>query len=182
MDNSVHPACRVAVPRAARRLVAVVLVLGALCAVLHQRWAVPSTAMSALTLTAFSPAYTVSQLRAHLAQDPARWVGRLVRVQGLAVSSVRLHSADFGSIMLAQPQLIDPAASGRTASLPLVWGGADPLWAQLRRLPVLGSLVLRPQRVQWETLAFYRIALRVVPGSQDPACYEAVLLDADAGG
>jgi hypothetical protein len=140
-----------------------------------QLWT-PGVVRSVRSLATSGPVYTVAALRAHLAHDPHGWVGRPLWVQGLVVSSVRIHSPDVGSIVLAQPHLIDPVRTAVT--LPLLRAGADPLWRRLRRLPLLARLLPSPQRVQWGTLARYRIVLRAEGSFETPGGYGAVLLDA----
>lgn len=122
------------------------------------------------------PVYTVAVLRAHLAHDPHDWVGRPLWVQGLAVRSVRLHTPDSGSVVLAQPYLLDAVTMAVT--FPLVRASAAPLGARLRQLPLLGGLLPPPQRVQWGRLACYRIVVRAVGSPETPGGYVAVLLDA----
>lgn len=130
---------------------------------------------SAHAVAAYGPVYTVTALRAHLAQDPHGWVGRPLWVQSLVISSVRLHGPDVGSIVVEQPQLLDPAAPD--ATLPLVEARAAPLWAWLRHLPLLGGLLPAPQCVYWQTLARYRIMLRESASGGTAGRDEAVLLD-----
>jgi hypothetical protein len=64
--------------------------------------------------------------------------------------------------------------------LPVTGWASDPLLAALRRLPLLGALLPRPQVVRWGALATYRVQLLpVAAGACSVApCYRALLLDA----
>jgi hypothetical protein len=169
MNPTICPA-RHALLRAVLPLLAAVLLLGAL------QHGMPSVLHGVRSLAACGPIYTVAVLRGHLEHDPHGWVGRPLWVQGLAVRSVRLHMPDVGSVVLAQPHLLDPVTLA--VSLPLVRASAAPLWAQLRQLPLLDGLLPPPQRVQWGTLARYCIVVRAAGSPETPGGYAAVLLDA----
>lgn len=168
--NPTIRSARHALLRAVPTVLAAVLLLGAL------QHGVPGVFRGVRSPAGCGPVYTVAVLRAHLAHDPHGWVGRPLWVQGLAVRSVRLHTPDSGSVVLAQPYLLDPVTLAVT--LPLVRASAALLWARLRQLPLLGGLLPPPQRVQWGTLACYRIVVRAAGSPETPGGYAAVLLDA----
>jgi hypothetical protein len=127
--------------------------------------------------------YTVTALQAHLAQEPAVWVHRTVRVRALAEADgcARWDRAERPSCLEWQVLLFDPGADARAHPLALVPGPVLALLTVLRRLPFLRRLVLAPQRVHWEAVATYRIQLRAVsapPNDPAPCRCEALLLDA----
>jgi hypothetical protein len=73
---------------------------------------------------------------------------------------------------VAERQASDP--------LTLVPGALPPVLAVLRRLPLLGTLVLAPQVLHWGAPATYRIRLQAVPESicGISNCCKPLLLDA----
>jgi hypothetical protein len=80
-------------------------------------------------------------------------------------------------------QLWEPALVGMgmdsQAALPLAWGGAPPVLAYLRQMPVLEALAPSPQGIRWGTPGIYRVQLRATtcftPGMAP--CFEAAVLD-----
>ncbi len=120
--------------------------------------------------------YTVSQVLAGLQRDPGAWVGRTALVRGTALHLLEgcvggqwcpsgLYAPDTrrpGPILLLEP------------------GPADPLIARLRRVPLLDSVVLRPQHLRSRTALVYRVSFRAVPHRSCDAhpCITAVLVDA----
>jgi hypothetical protein len=114
-------------------------------------------AMVATSRGDHAPAYTVAQVRAHLVDDPAAWVGRTVRVRGVATKCfMLLEHGYFRCLPLRQPQLSDPDLE--VASEPLLaWAAPDPLLAFVRRVPLLGGRLPAPQAVDWWEVATYRV-------------------------
>jgi hypothetical protein len=123
--------------------------------------------------------YTVAEMLAGLDRQPDAWLGRVVRVRGMALSSGCLAWDAGGSAPCR-----DRAAyllGGDGASVLQVTGHApDPLVAALRRLPLVGRLVPGPLVVRWGALATYQVRLQVAPAAVCDAspCYGALLLDA----
>lgn len=149
-------------------------------------WAAPSTAalLSDLTSPPSGRVYGVSEVSSGLAHDPARWLGATLRVQGVMTGAQQRRDVHGGWESVGPSRLADPANMTvdipltMTTDLPVSWGAPNSLLSWLRRLPLLGGALPRPQTVQWDRLATYRVRLRVVPGRACPRCYEAVLLDA----
>src|ERR671939_51947 len=87
---------------------------------------------------AFGPVYTVSELRADLADNPHAWLGHTVLVRGVALGlglGLGLSCPSNASCVFAWPALVDADATGLHSVLPLSIGPANPLLALLRRLP-----------------------------------------------
>jgi len=95
---------------------------------------------------AFAPVYTVSELRAGLAENPRAWLGHTMLVRGVALGPACPPNA---SCVFAWPALVDADATGPGSSVPLSMGPANSLLALLRRLPLLGRLVPGPQLLRW---------------------------------
>jgi hypothetical protein len=126
--------------------------------------------------------YSVAQVQAGLAHHPGIWVGRTVRVRGVAAICL-------SSDMESDPQrcshwptyLVDAAVTG--AVLPLAWGRLDAVRAFLRRVPPVSQMIAPPQTPRWWMPASYRVQLRAAAGLCGvPPCYEALLLDAAPNG
>lgn len=130
------------------------------------------------------PVYSVAAVRAHLAHDPGRWVGRTLLVRGEVVPCLAMPSADNGLCAALAPRGWQPPSPTpwRAAidPLPLVHASIDPFLGRIRRLPLLGDLLPAPQVPQWGAVATYRVRLRASVNSSrgTGACYEALLLDA----
>jgi hypothetical protein len=128
------------------------------------------------------PVYTVAALQTHLAQEPATWVNRTVRVQAIANADgcAIWGTGERPTCSEWQALLFDPrAASARP--LALVRGRVPRLLAILRRIPFLSGLAAAPQVVNWEAVATYRVQLRTIfchTGSTPLCGYAALLLDA----
>jgi hypothetical protein len=159
-------------------------------------------AMLALCLTAVVPwlglhvvsavsarerVYALATLESHLARDPAAWLHRSLRVRALLGGQCTALAGPYTPACAAwRMALTDPNASGDSGlygtvrPLPLVWGEAPPVLAFLRRLPMVGQMLPRPQIVHSSVPAVYQIQLRPTACvvSADPPCYEALLLDA----
>ncbi len=119
--------------------------------------------------------YTLAEVSAGIVHHSRRWNGATVWVRGMVIAVHRWRALDGGEAFVALPLLTDPA-SGALA-LPLRRGAPDPLWVTLRRLPLLGGVLPRPQPVRWNQVATYHIHLRVLPGGACLPCYTAMLLD-----
>jgi hypothetical protein len=125
---------------------------------------------------AFGPVYTVSELQAGLADNPHAWLGHTVLVRGVALGPACPSNA---SCVFAWPALVDADAPPLRSFLPLSMGPANPLLALLRRLPLVGRLVPRPQLLRWGRPASYRVQVQDAAGTSPNGTrrYAAVLLD-----
>jgi hypothetical protein len=123
--------------------------------------------------------YTVAAVRAGLVHHPGVWLGRTVRVRGVAVASGCLVRESMLCMKESDDlaYIVDPTTR---ASLPLTRGSANSLLALLRRLPLAGTLAPAAQTPHWGELATYRAQLLVVPPARCALapCYQALLLDA----
>lgn len=124
---------------------------------------------------AAGPVYTVAEVQRQIARDPTEWVGRTVLVQGWAVVD---HERVDPNTVDTLDTLIDPRAQSWLPRLLVIRGRADSLLVLLRRVPLLARVAPRPQVLQRERPAIYRVQLRLLPGHPCAACIEAVLLDA----
>jgi hypothetical protein len=118
------------------------------------------------------PVYPVAKVQAGLAHQPGVWVGRTVRVRGIA--GVCLASDHPQSCSHGPMYLMDAIRSD--AVLPLVQGRQDAVPAFLRRLPLVGTVVPAPEVLQWYTIATYHVHLQIEQLCPS-TCYTAVLLD-----
>jgi hypothetical protein len=129
---------------------------------------------------AFGPVYTVSELRARLADNPRAWLGHTVLVRGVALGlGLGLSCPSNASCAVAWPALVDADVAGPGSYLPLSMGPANPLLALLRRLPLVERLVPGPQLLRWGRPAIYRVQVQDVAGTSAHGTqrYAAVLLD-----
>jgi hypothetical protein len=131
----------------------------------------------------------VYALEADLAHDPAVWLSHPVRTRALLGAQCTVLVGLYAPTCAGwRSALTDPRASTNSGldsaaqPLPLVWGTQPALPAFLRRLPLVGQLVPRPQIVRSSVPAVYQIQLRPTACvlSAIPLCYEALLLDAFA--
>jgi hypothetical protein len=136
-----------------------------------------ATALSILRIAPDGPTYGVADLQRQAIRDPGRWIGPTVLVRGRAAMDRSWSAPDS---IVTRFDLIDPGAPSGAGGLSLAWGGADPLLAALRRLPLIGRLAPRPQVLRWGAPATYRVRLRASPALAcgTSPCYEALLLDA----
>jgi hypothetical protein len=114
-----------------------------------------------------------------LAHQPGGWVGRTVRVRGIATLCLSSDShGDPPYCRHGSQVLLD--TGGANAALPLAGASQGGVLALLRRVPLLGGLLPAPQAVRWEEVASYRVALRAMPVGMcaAPPCHGALLLDA----
>lgn len=127
---------------------------------------------------AHGPVYSVARVRGQLARDPRAWVGRVVRLRAraeLCPAEIADEGAGCGP---AHPVLAPPDAADAAEPLPLAAVPDPPLPALLRRLPPLAGMLPAPQRVDWGSVAVYRVRLAtaVCDPYQPPPCYAAQLL------
>jgi hypothetical protein len=111
-------------------------------------------------------------------QPPDVWVGRTVPVEGQAAIYRIWQPPDS---IVTRIALVDPHQAGALPPLVLEWGSADPVLDALRRLPVVGRLAPRPQRLHWGEMAVYRIRLDGF-APEGRGSLQGVLLDADPSG
>jgi hypothetical protein len=129
------------------------------------------------------PVYTVAALQMHLAQEPAAWVNRTLRVRAIANADgcATWDTGERPTCLEWQALIFDPGAEANAHPLPLARGPVPLLLAALRRAPFLKRLAPAQQVVHWEAVATYRIQLRAAscrPGGASPCAYAALLLDA----
>jgi hypothetical protein len=142
-----------------------------------------TTSLSVVTIVAIrsaeGPVYSVATLQVGLAHQPDVWLGRTVRVRGVAVppGCVVRESMLCMKESSGLAYLVDPATF---ASLPLSRGAANALLAVVRHLPLAGTLAPAAQTPHWGELTTYRAQLLVVPPASCALapCYQAALLDA----
>jgi hypothetical protein len=109
--------------------------------------------------------YTVAQVKAGMAAHPAAWVGRTVLVRAIA------YPRSGSSCPNANPycdavSLLDNATTATDASTLVVSGRpADVGWTVLRRVPVLGPLIVPPRDPLWGQVATYRVQFVAHPYS-----------------
>jgi hypothetical protein len=130
--------------------------------------------------------YSVRALYARLARDPRVWIGRTVRVHGVAdycLSWVSLGAGDAQEVCTSrQTVLRDPTATGAATALPLRFAPVSRLAAALWRLPCLAAWLPRAQVPWWGAPQTYVVRLeRLASGTslQATPSVAAVLLDAD---
>jgi hypothetical protein len=126
------------------------------------------------------PVYSAAQVQGHLAHDSQTWVGRIVRVRGVARACyIRLEQGHF-RCMPQQARLSDPDVATTSESLPLIMADPQPALTFMRRIPQLGSLLPALQTADWGEVATYRVQLGRAPAARcgAPPYYEALLLDA----
>jgi hypothetical protein len=107
------------------------------------------------------PVFSVAQLQALAAHDPAAWVGRTVRVRaipagGRCLAAISTYRPDCD---WRGPALLDTRAQDAVEPLPLVRGSASPLLALLRRLPLAGRGPMGSQALRWDTPGIYQVQL-----------------------
>jgi hypothetical protein len=95
------------------------------------------------------------------------------------VPSTAWTCAYVAACPLRPAAFIVPTAGGGVTRLSVAWGGEDPLWSRLRRLPWVGAVVPQRQNPHWGAAALYRVQLEVRPDPLCGACVVAVVLDAD---
>jgi hypothetical protein len=123
--------------------------------------------------------YSVATLQAGLAHQPRVWLGRTVRVRGVAVPPGCVVRESM--LCLKEPSgiayIVDPITC---TFLPLSLGAANALLSLLRHLPLAGRLAPAAQTPHWGELTTYRVQLLVVPPASCALapCYQAALLDA----
>ncbi len=151
---------------------ALVLLLGAGLAT----WWLRPRPLPARPLAA-APVYSVAQISAGLARNPAAWVGRTLLVRGTAVELY--PCAPSVTLCYLQALLLDDATQNAGVQFPLEVQAGDSTWNILRRVPVVGSLLTRgtgPAPVDWNEPAVYSVQLRA--GSctlHNQGCYTLVV-------
>jgi hypothetical protein len=138
------------------------------------------------------PMYSVAQVQAGLAHSPGSWLGRTVRVRGVAEGcgfppstytageiSAGSPASEYLSACLP-PHLADAASPATVEALWLADRDQGRLLTLLRRVPILAWFAAAPQALRWGVLATYRVQLRAAPAGSCVflPCYQAVLLDA----
>jgi hypothetical protein len=100
--------------------------------------------------------YTVGALWQILLANPQPLIGHTVRVHGIV-------DADVVITMPGLPGPVSPLRDPSGSSMLMGYAGPDSLLAALRRIPVLGTLVLPPQRILSDQPAVYRIRMEALP-------------------
>jgi hypothetical protein len=138
-----------------------------------------SVAISFAIRSAEGPVYSVATVQAGLAHQPGVWLGRTVRVRGLAVPPGCVVRESMLCVKESSgfAYIVDPITG---AVLPLSRGAANALLSVLRHLPLVGTLAPAAQTPHWGELTTYRAQLLVVPSASCTLapCYQAALLDA----
>jgi hypothetical protein len=129
------------------------------------------------------PAYSVDQIRADLTHHPMAWVDRTVRVRGILqgpfvfCGATRPCPPPIWGLIDAENESVAP-----DLLLPVKAGAPAPLWAALRRLPLVRTIVPAPQVMRFGLPTTYRLQLRVAPAlcraNTGLLCYEGVVVDA----
>jgi hypothetical protein len=140
---------------------------------------------------ASSRVYTVATLRADLRRDPVEWVGRTVRVRGVAdycLTWVSLDGSNTQNVCLAGHRgpgcrralsqdgsytrnvctslhtvLRDREDTGSATRLPLALEAENRLYATLRRVPFLRWITPAAQAPQWGLVSTYTVQVRAEP-------------------
>ena len=120
--------------------------------------------------------YPLGTLWTQMQRDPARWIGRTVRVRALAVQCTATLSGPGSPCLDQRPALLEPAPSSSSALLPLAPAPepGSPTW--LRGLPVLGLLLSGPPKPAWGVPATYTIRVQRIPCANGSSCLVAALL------
>lgn len=102
-------------------------------------------------------------------------------MRGQIVGARRFSDALDRMIIMGPPSLatVSPLQPGR--SLPLDLGAADTLLARLRQVPLLGRVLPRPQALNWDRAAVYRIEVQAAPcpDRHESVCYRGLVVDAN---
>jgi hypothetical protein len=156
-----------------RRALAVLAILSGLAAA--------SLAAALAPHPAPAPVYAVATLRLQLRRDARAWVGRIMRVRGMAEPCPWWGEAARLRHCAGDPLILVPAAADRVAEpVPLRTAAPAELLTVLRRLPLLRALEAPSRAVPLFTPARFRVQVLRLPsracGGPAP-CYEAVLLD-----
>jgi hypothetical protein len=129
--------------------------------------------------SAEGPVYSVATVQAGLAHQPSGWLGRTVRVRGVAVPPGCVLRESMLCLKESHgfAYIVDPITF---AFLPLSLGAANGLLALLPPLPLAGTLAPAAQTPHWGELTTYRAQLLVMPPASCALapCYQAALLDA----
>lgn len=128
-----------------------------------------------LIATARHRVYSVPEVLAGLARDPASWIGQTALVWGTALELVpgcpRSQWCPTG--------LYKPGTTRPGPILLLEKGPSNPLTARLRTVPILQSIVPAPQRLHLHTASTYLLLFSAVPNTTCDAkpCINALLVD-----
>jgi hypothetical protein len=123
--------------------------------------------------------------RVYSVQQAERLAGRSILVRGRIVQCQPLVTVGNQPCLLLVPDTC-PASSAdctdpvRDEALTVLLAPPTALLAQLRQVPLLGSLLPAPQHVHWGQRATYRVQIALVPNSLcgSTPCEQALLLDA----
>ena len=108
--------------------------------------------------------YPLSMVWDHLQRDPGHWLGRTIRVRAVAEPCPwwdRFERAQHCAGL--QVVLIDADGAAPAAPLPLEPPATHPLVTTLRRLPLLGRLLPRPDVITLYATARFRVRLEPLP-------------------
>jgi hypothetical protein len=133
---------------------------------------------------AAAPVYTVSQIRAHLIQQPVPWVGRAVHVSGFLegpfvfCADTRPCPPPTLGLIDTEDQIVAP-----DRYLPLTTEAEAAPLRQIRQIPLLSAFVPAAQPLQFGRMAIYTMRVTSDPAlcSRNAAvlCYEGVVLAAE---
>jgi hypothetical protein len=121
--------------------------------------------------------YTVAAVRAGLHQDPGAWVGRRLRVGGVALPCEDMLAVLTAPRLCGLPVLEGGTGVGERGSLLLGLGQPDPIYARLRAIPLVGRLLPAPATFRWGVPATYTVRIVALPDALPGTLrdYEALL-------
>ncbi len=128
-------------------------------------------------------AYTVAEIRQDLRQNPGQWVNHTVVLSGVLQGCMGMNSVTLADCSPSswQPVLADAANASSADSLPVTFGGTDPVRALLLRVPLLDRFAPGLQTLAWGSAATYHVRLEKAPASTpcgSSVCYAAELVNA----
>jgi hypothetical protein len=123
------------------------------------------------------PVYTVTMIQARLRHAPQPWVGRTLRLQGIAACCFLYGSPRAGlPCLAAQSTPFDPCPEDAAFPLQSSPRPQSRFLQALSTLPLIGHLRGPDQVVRWGAVATYRVQLHPFSAGC-PGCYAVVLTD-----
>lgn len=109
------------------------------------------------------PVYSLNTLWAHLQRDPARWLGRTVRVHAVAEPCALPLADSTPPCADPRPALFDAGPHPHGALLLLPGGATPATLGWLRGLPIMGTLIPPPPEPRWGVSRDYMLQIRLTP-------------------